>query len=135
MTGDDLTDRWHAAVCRELESRVKNRDFWVWVTVEPGAEATPPDNLAPEAWQGFAEKAANWLGGFSAEKVDPDDPPKHEAEVAGTRVELSATPKKPNRRGSDPLILNLYPGMTYFTGSYSAGPAPELPEEDSDNSP
>lgn len=127
---DELPDRWHVAVCKELESRVKNRDFFLWVTAEPGDEAGPPEDVDPETWRAVAEDVAHWLGGISADSVDPNNPPKHEARVVTTRVELTATPKKQNRRGTDPLVLNLYPGMTYFTGSYSAGPAPELPDED-----
>jgi hypothetical protein len=127
--GDDLTDQWHIAVCRELESRVKNRDFWLWVTVEPGDGAASPDDSTSEDWRAVADDVAGWLGGISADSVDPDSLPTHEARIAATSVELTANPKKPNRRGTDPLVLNLYPGMTYFQGAYSAGPAPELPDD------
>ncbi len=127
---DELSDQWHAAVCRELESRVKNRDFWLWVTAEPGEGATPPEDVDADGWSALAEDVAGWLGGLSADSVDPNDPAKHKTRLATTRVELSATPKKKNRRGTDPLVLNLYPGMTYFTGSHSTGPAPDLPDDD-----
>ena len=127
---DDLSDEWHGAVCRELESRVKNRDFWLWVTASPGDEAAPPEEIPDEDWQEVADEVENWLEGIFADTVDPNDPPGHEAAIATTRIELTASPKKPNRRGTDPLVLNLYPGMTYFTGSHSAGPAPELPDDD-----
>ena len=128
--GDDLAEQWHLAVCSELESRVKNRDFFLWVAAEPGEEAVPPEETDAEAWKALGEEVADWLGGTSADRVDPNEPVKLEVSVGDTRVELSATPKKPNRRGSDPLVLNLYPGMTYFTGSHSTGPAPQPPDED-----
>lgn len=127
---DELADQWHIAVCRELESRVKNRDFFLWVEVAPGDGASPPEEVDPDGWKVVADGVADWLGGMSADGVDANDPPKHEAQVATTRIEVTATPKKPNRRGTDPLVLNLYPGMTYFTGSHSTGPAPQLPDED-----
>jgi len=127
---DELPEQWHSAVCGELESRVKNRDFWLWVSAEPGEGAPAPGEVGDEDWAALGAEVADWLGGMSADAVDADDPPKHESRVGATRIELTATPKKANRRGSDPLILNLYPGMTYFTGTYSAGPAPELPDDD-----
>lgn len=127
---DERADQWHIAVCRELESRVKNRDFFLWVTAEPGEGASSPEDVDPDGWQAVADEVADWLGGMSPDGVDANDPPKHEAQIKATRIELAASPKKPNRRGTDPLVLNLYPGMTYFTGSHSAGPAPDLPDED-----
>ena len=127
---DELPDQWHIAVCRELESRVQNRDFFLWVSAQPGEGAPPPEEVDAERWKGLADDVAEWLGGISADSVDANDPPKQEAQIATTRIELTATPKKPNRRGTDPLVLNLYPGMTYFTGSHTAGPAPELPDDD-----
>lgn len=127
---DDLPDQWHVAVCRELESEVKNRDFFLWVTAEPGEGAPPPQDVGAEDWRAVSRQVAEWLDGINADSVASDDPPKQEVRIATTRIELTATPKKQNRRGTDPLVLNLYPGMTYFTGSYSAGPAPELPDDD-----
>ncbi len=127
---DELSDQWHIAVCRELESQVKNRDFFLWVTAEPAEGAAPPEEVEPDDWRAVAEEVAQWLEGIALESVDPNDPPKHESRVATTRIELAATPKKEKRRGTDPLVLNLYPGMTYFTGSHSASPAPELPDDD-----
>ena len=127
---DDLANQWHIAVCTQLENRVKNRDFWLWVTAEPAEGAGAPEAVDDGEWSTLGSDVADWLGGMSADAVDPDDPAKHENEVATTRIELSATPKKPNRRGSDPLILNLYPGMTYFTGQHSTGPAHQPPDEE-----
>ncbi len=127
---EELADQWHTAVCRELESRVKNRDFFLWVKAEPAEGAGAPDEVDPDGWKVVADEVAEWLGGMSADRVDANDPPQHEALIETTRIELAATPKKPNRRGTDPLVLNLYPGMTYFTGSHSAGPAPDLPDDD-----
>lgn len=127
---DELADQWHIAVCRELESRVKNRDFFLWVEVEPAEGAGAPEEVDSDGWKLVAGEVAEWLGGMSAAGVDANDPPKREAKIETARIELTATPKKPNRRGTDPLVLNLYPGMTYFTGSHSAGPAPELPDDD-----
>ena len=127
---DELSDQWHVSVCTELESRVKNRDFFLWVTAEPGEGAGPPEEVEADEWQAAADGVGTWLGGMTADTVDANDPPKHEAEVATTRITITATPKKPNRRGTDPLVLNLYPGMTYFTGSHSASPAEQPPDED-----
>lgn len=127
--GDDLSDQWHIAVCTELESRVKNRDYFLWVTAEVGDGAVPPEEVDADHWKALGDEVGGWLDGMSVEVVSPDDPPKHEARIQSTRVEVIANPKKPNRRGTDPLVLNLYPGMTYFQGVYSASPAPELPED------
>ena len=127
---DELADQWHVAVCTGLESRVKNRDFFLWVTAEPGEGAGPPEELDADDWTALGEDIAEWLDGMSPDGIDANDPPKHQAQLATTRIEVTATPKKPNRRGTDPLVLNLYPGMTYFTGSHSAGPAPELPDDE-----
>lgn len=127
---DELSDRWHIAVCTELESRVKNRDFFLWVSAEPSGDASPPEQLDAEEWTALGQAVAEWLDGMSVEAVSSDDPPTHEAHAGGTLVALTATPKKPNRRGTDPLVLNRYPGATYFQGTYSAGPAPELPDDD-----
>jgi hypothetical protein len=127
---DERADQWHIAVCAELESRVKNRDFFLWVTAEPAEEESSPEDVGSDGWQAVAGEVAEWLGGMSPDGVDANDPPKHEARVGTTRIELAATPKKANRRGTDPLVLNLYPGMTYFTGSHSTGPAPQPPDDD-----
>lgn len=127
---DELANEWHLAVCAQLESRVKNRDFFLWVSADPGEGAGPPEETSDEDWQALGEDVANWLGGTIADSVDPNDPAKHETSVGATRIELSASPKKPNRRGSDPLVLNLYPGMAYFTGRHSTGPAHQPPDED-----
>ena len=127
---EERANQWHIAVCSELESRVKNRDFFLWVTVEPGEGASAPEEVDSDGLKAVGDEVAEWLGGISADAVDANAPPKHEAHIATPRIELAATPKKPNRRGTDPLVLNLYPGMTYFTGSHSTGPAPELPDDD-----
>lgn len=127
---DELANDWHVAVCKELEERVKNRDFFMWVTVEPAEGSSAPEEVDDAGWQALADDVAEWLGGVHPDTADPDDPPRHEATLPAARIELSASPKKPNRRGTDPLVLNLYPGMTYFTGSHSAGPAPQPPDED-----
>ncbi len=127
--GDELSEEWHVTTCRELESRVRNRDFFLWVSVDPGEGAPAPEEVGEDAWRALGDDVAHWLGGISADAADRDDPPKHETRIATARVEVIATPKKPNRRGTDPLVLNLYPGMTYFSGWYSAGPAPQLPDD------
>lgn len=127
---DERADRWHIAVCTELESRVKNRDFFLWIEADPGECTSSPEEVDSDSWKAVADEVAEWLDGMSPEGVDANDPPRHEAHIETTRIELAATPKKPNRRGTDPLVLNLYPGMTYFTGSHSTGPAPDLPDDD-----
>ncbi len=127
---DERANEWHIAVCTELEARVKNRDFFLWVTAEPGEGASSPEEVDSDGWKAVADEVAGWLGEMSADNVDANDPPTHETQLETTRIELAATPKKPNRRGTDPLVLNLYPGMTYFTGSHSTGPAPDLPDDD-----
>ena len=126
---DDLHDAWHRATCNELERRVKNRDFWIWVRVEEEAELVAgPDEADPAAWRTVAEEVERWLEELDPQAIDADDPPARTIQLGDTLVELAATAKKPRRRGTDPLIGNLYPGMTYPRGSYRAGPAPELPD-------
>ncbi len=121
---DDLHDRWHRAACAELEERVQNRTFWLWVRVEEGPSAdTDPDGLEAETWEAAANEVEEWLGSLDPETIDEDDPPNHVLRPAGVQIELGATPKKPSRRGTDPLIGNLYPGLVYPRGSFTAGPA------------
>ena len=131
---DELADQWHRAVCNELEAQVKNRLFFLWVSVDPqqaGEGSVPtPEEVEPQEWKAVAESVEGWLESLNPDTVDADDPPKFDARPAETAVELAAIPKKERRRGSDPLILNLHPGLTYFTGSYTARPAPELPDDD-----
>lgn len=130
---EDRLDEWHTAICRQLEEQVKNREFFLWVSVEPeeGGEGTPvaTEDVDPQAWTEVAEEVEEWLARFNPDTVDPDDPPTLRVRPGDVPITLSAIPKKPRRRGSDPLILNLHRGVTYFTGSYTAGPAPELPDD------
>jgi hypothetical protein len=126
---EDLYDHWHRAACNELEHRVQNRTFWLWVRVEddppPSAD---PQGVDPATWRSLADGVEEWLEGIDPDTVDADNPPSHQIDPGGAPIELNATPKKLGRRGTDPLIGNLYPGMTYPRESYTAGPAPELPD-------
>ena len=134
MTDDDLQLKWHRAACQELEARVKDRRFLVWVTVETGqAEGgppTPPEQLDAQAWEAVAESVEEWLSTLDQSKVDRDNHPTHEVKIADRRLELSAAPKKSKRHGTGSLIANPFPGIATFTGSYSAGPAEPFDAED-----
>lgn len=123
---DETQAEWHRAVTRELEARVKNRMFFV--TIEPeetGSEgATDLEEVDSPTWEAVAESVERWLEGLDPDAVDPDAPATFEVRPGGNLVALSAAPKKEKRRGTDPLILNPYPGVPFFPGSYSTGPPP-----------
>lgn len=134
MTDDDLQNRWHRALCPQLEQRVKGRKFLVSVNAEPGqgdggAQATP-EEVDPAAWEALAQSTEEWLESLDQAHVDKDDPPKHELRIADVRFELSAAPKKTKRQGTGSLIANPFPGIATFTGSHSAGPADPFDAED-----
>ena len=132
MTDEDLQDRWHRAICKELEGRVKGRLFLVWVKAEPGQAgpggAATPEEVDPEAWEAVAQGAEEWLAGLDQAAVDPNDRPAHELRVADVRIELAVAPKKTKRQGSGPLIANPFQGVATFTESYAAGPAEPFDE-------
>ena len=123
----DEQDKWHRAVCNELEGRVKSRTFLVWVNVETGQgegePATNPEEVDSTAWEALAESAEGWLEGLDQQSVDDDNPPKHEVRVADLSIELTASPKKTKRQGTGSLVGNPYPGVASFTESYATGPA------------
>lgn len=123
---DELQAEWHRAITRELEARVKNRTFFV--TIEPevagGEGAMDPEQVDSPTWEAAAESVERWLEGLDADAIDLDAPPTFEVQPGNTLVALSATPKKEKRRGTDPLILNPYPGVPFFPGSYTTGPPP-----------
>ncbi len=127
---DDLLDQWHRAVAKELEARVKSRVFFLQVGAEPAREAgrpaTDPMDVAPESWQTVAEGVERWLEGLDPDAVDADDPPTYEVQPGDTPISLAATPKKKKRRGTDPLVVNPYPTVSAFTGSYTTGPPPQF---------
>ena len=124
---DDMQDRWHRAICKELEGRVKGRLFLVWVKAEPGQTepegAATPEEVDPDAWEAVAQGTEDWLASLDQASADPNDPPKHELRLADVRIELSAVPKKSKRQGAGPLIANPFPGVATFTESYATGPA------------
>ena len=123
----ELHEDWHLAAAKELEARVKNRDFFVRVAVDPEQAAKAgagPGDLDGQAWEEAAQGAERWLEGIDPEAVDLDDLPEYEVRRGETPIVLAAIPKKPKRRGTDPLIVNPYPGVAVFTGSYTTGPPP-----------
>jgi hypothetical protein len=127
MSDDDPGRAWHRAACKELEGRVKDRRFLVWLKAEPGrgegAAATTPEEVDPQAWEALAQSAQEWLEGLHQASVDPDDRPTRELRVADVRIELSAAPKKTKRQGTGSLIANPFPDIVTFEGSHTAGPA------------
>lgn len=133
MSEADLQDRWHRAVCKELEARVKGRRFLVWVNAEPGqgesGAPSTPEEVDAEAWEAVARSTEEWLEGLNQATVDQNDPPRHEVRVADVRIELSAAPKKTKRQGTGSLIANPFLGVATFTGPYSAGPAEPFDSE------
>jgi hypothetical protein len=127
---DDLLDQWHRAVATELEARVKSRLFFVHVGIDAAlagdGPATSPAEVGPKTWETLAEGVEQWLAGLDPDATDGDNPPTYEARPGDTPIELSATPKKLNRRGTDPLIVNPYPAVNSFGGTYSTGPPPQF---------
>jgi len=127
---DDLLDQWHRAAANELEARVKNRLFFLTIGIDPsqaqGGSTSSPTDVAPETWDTVADGVEQWLEGIDPDVADADDPPSYEARPAETSIELTATPKKPKRRGTDPLVVNPYPSVSAFGGSYTTGPPPEF---------
>ena len=121
-----LHEQWHLAAARELDARVRNRMFFLQVTVTPehAAAGPPPTEVDEQAWEAAGEEVERWLGRLDPDAVDEDQPPEHQIRPGDVTIELAAMPKKPKRRGTDPLIVNPYPGIVVFTGSYSTGPPP-----------
>ena len=123
----DEHDKWHRAVCNELEGRVKNRAFLVWVNVEPGqtdqGPSTTPEDVDTTAWVALAESAEGWLEGLDQNAVDDEHPAHHDVRVADLSIELTASPKKTKRQGTGSLVGNPYPGIASFTESHATGPA------------
>jgi hypothetical protein len=107
--------QWHQHVARELERRVRSRDWLLWLSVEPpdaDDEHTPSlDELASEVEQ--------WLA-----SLDPDEAVvfRHEPTWTWTpskgtgKVRLAALAKKPEARGSEALIGNAVPAFAQWTG-------------------
>lgn len=127
---DNLLDQWHRAVSAELEARVKSRLFFLHIGTVPakaaGGSAAGPMDVVSEEWETVAEGVEQWLAGLDPDAVDADNLPTFHARPGETYIELTATPKKPNRRGTNPLIVNPYPEVNAFTGSYTTGPPPQF---------
>lgn len=123
---DDVRDEWHTAAAKELEPRVRSRMFHVRLSVtgEPGDGSAGPAELGEDAWDGMAAEVEEWLGGLDPDTVDADAPPEHELRAGAVAIRLAAMPRKPARRGKGDLIINPFPGIAFFSGSYSTGPPP-----------
>ena len=123
---DDVRDEWHTAAAKELEARVRNRMVYLHVSVagDPDDGAARPADLRAEAWDGLATDVEQWLADLDPDAIDPDAPPEHELRAEPVAIKLAAMPRKPPRRGKGDLIINPFPGIAFFSGSYSTGPPP-----------
>jgi hypothetical protein len=103
VTGDL---EWHRTIVDQLERRVQNRDFYIWLH----AGRRRGKNIDYDA---LGREVETWL-----RSLDPDS---HVPLHPGLRpygptldLEIRAIPKLPEARGSQPLVANPYPAVPYW---------------------
>ncbi len=98
---------WHREVAAELERRVRNRDFFLWLNVTGRRRGEPVDYGA------MSGELEIWLRGLDPDSHSPGDPG---FQVRGPTLDLEvrAIPKKPEARGSQPLVANPVPAVAYW---------------------
>jgi hypothetical protein len=98
---------WHREVAAELERRVRNRDFLLWLNVTGRRRGEPVD------YDAIAREVETWLRG-----LDPDShsPRERGLQSVGPTLDLEvrAIPKKLPARGSQPLVANPVPAVAYW---------------------
>ena len=98
---------WHREVAAELERRVRNRDFFLWLNVTGRRRGEPID------YDAIAREIETWLRGLDPEQHSPQEPGLQS--VGPTLdLEVRAIPKKPAARGSVPLVANPVPAVGYW---------------------
>jgi hypothetical protein len=98
---------WHREIAAELERRVRNRDFFVWLNVTGRRRGEPTD------YDTLAREIETGLRGLDAETHSPMEPGFH-AHGPKLDLEVRAIPKKPDARGSQPLVANPVPAVPYW---------------------
>lgn len=98
----------HRVVAEALEHGVRNRDWFVWLTVNGTRMPGAADLNA------LAEQAETWLS-----RLDPENEEQPELAYEGPAlsVRLRALPKKPHARGANPLVGNPYPAYAQWVAS------------------
>jgi hypothetical protein len=98
---------WHRELAAELERRVQNRDFFIWLNVTGRRRGEPID------YDAIAREVETWLRGLDPESHSPQAPGLQS--VGPTLdLEVRAIPKKRRARGSQPLVANPLPAVAYW---------------------
>jgi hypothetical protein len=79
----------HHALRDALNRELKNKDFFVWVTVEPTGEAKEFENL-----DGIVAGTEAWLDRLNPDAVEEKALPKYEIEQPAATVQITALPRK-----------------------------------------
>ena len=95
----------HHRVSDALEQRVRNRDWFLWITVH---RVDPDADL-----ERLALEVEAWLSRHDPDEVE-GEPPELDYVARGLRLTLRAIPKKRHARGDDPLVGNPYPAFAYW---------------------
>ncbi len=110
MYEDTAQFQLHRRIARELESNVKNRDWWLWMDFHL-------DEETDVSIAGLADAVEQWLS-----QMDPDDQagervPAIEWTGGGIHVEITAARRGVASRGSAELIGNPFPVFAVWTSS------------------
>ncbi|HEX8648346.1 MAG TPA: hypothetical protein VF715_15750 [Thermoleophilaceae bacterium] len=100
----DLTP--HRVIAEALEREVKNRDWFVWLSVDGNQTPEAPD-LAT-----LAQETERWLSRWNPDR--DRQPPEFEWLRPGVSVRLRALPKKKHARGANPLVGNPHPAFAQW---------------------
>ena len=98
---------WHREVAAELERRVENRDFLLWLNVTGRRRGERVD------YDAIGREVETWLRSLNADSHSPREPA---FPVYGPTLDLEirAIPKKPEARGTVPLVANPVPTGPYW---------------------
>jgi hypothetical protein len=110
-SNDEMTI--HQRLVEALEAGVRNRDWFVWlgvnVTGEVNADAIELGKIVQ-----FVE---DWLGGLDPDTKYPEPPDAAMTPDNIVYFEFQAIAKKPQARGTRPLVGNPVPAFAYYAGS------------------
>jgi hypothetical protein len=98
---------WHREITAELERRVQNRDFLIWVNVTGQRRGKQVD------YDVIGREVEAWLRNLDPDAHSPQSPA---FPVYGPTLDLEvrAIPKKPEARGAQPLVANPVPAVAYW---------------------
>jgi hypothetical protein len=99
--------QWHREVAAELERRVRNRDFFLWLNVTGRRRGEPVD------YDAISRELETWLRGLDPETHSPRTP-GFQSFGPTLDLEVRAIPKKREARGSQPLVANPVPAVAYW---------------------